>query len=721
MSRLELHIHGMDCAEEVSLLRRALASRAGIGELSFDVMQSKLTVTHDAAQVTPHQIQDWIAAAGMRAEPWNPNADPRPWQPYLRPALAALSGLSIVIATLAGYLQSGTSLWQFLFAESSHAQGWPLLFHITAVLLGFGPSVPKAAASARALRPDLSLLMAISLTGAAVLGEWSEAATLAFLYATAGLLETWSLRKAQSSVAALLQLTPAEATVVHHDHEHRTPVSRIAVGERVRVRPGERIPCDGIVLEGESTVDQAIITGEAAPVFKRPGDTVFAGTMNQSGGLELRTTSEATDTALARIVRMVEGSQQRRAPSEHFIERFARYYTPVILALAVAVALFPPLLAGADAARWFYQGMVVLLISCPCALVISTPVTIVSALASAARRGVLVKGGAYLEDAARLKAVAFDKTGVLTNGTPTVDVFRPVNGKPAAEILASLAGLESRSEHPLAAAIVQYARQQGVEPFTVEHFQARSGRGAEAAIGAHTFWAGNWRFCEDKHTNWQAIQTQLEQLEDSSHTAVLCGSDQEVWALIGLRDPLRSCAPQAIADLRRHGVNQFAILTGDNAVTANAVGKELGITRVHAELLPAEKQQIIQQLRERNGTVAMVGDGINDAQAMAAASIGIALAGRSTDLALETADVVLSSGDLRSLPFLLVHARRAVGIIRQNVGIAIGLKVAFLLMALLGKATLWMAIVADMGATILVTLNGLRMLRSTYQESRSEN
>lgn len=712
MNRLELRIHGLDCAEEVALLRRELGGRPGVVELSFDVIQAKMTVTHDPAVLERGEIEQAIHHTGMRAEPWTSEAAAALpfWRAHSRAILTAASGVSLAVACIVDFLQSNRKLVEWLSGDTEPSFAAAFLYGLAAAF-GYGPSLPKLAASIRAKRADLSVLMAVSLTGAAFLGEWSEAGTLAFLFSLAGLLETWSLRKAQSSVASLLKLSPAEATVLHHDHEHRVPVDRVKTGERLRVRPGERIPCDGVVLSGESSVDQAIITGEAAPATKRPGDQVYAGTLNELGSLEIRTTSASTDTALARIVRMVEGAQHRRAPSEQFVERFARYYTPAILALAVAVALLPPLIAGASAAKWFYQGMVVLLISCPCALVVSTPVTIVSALSSAARRGVLVKGGAFLEEAAQLRAIAFDKTGVLTLGQPKVRTFHPVNGKPAETILENLAGLELRSEHPLGAAIVQYARERGVEPRNADRFQAHRGRGAEANIGAETFWAGNWRLCEEKRLDSAGLARQeIQALEDASHTAILCGTNREVWAIVGLTDPLRPGAREAVDELRTLGVTEMAILTGDNHRTASGVGKELRIADVRAEMLPDQKLAAIEEMRRRPGAVAMVGDGINDAQAMAAASIGVALAGRSTDLALETADVVLSSGDLRRLPFLLRHARRAVRVIRQNVWIAIGLKAAFLALAVSGMATLWMAIVADMGATILVTLNGLRLL-----------
>ena len=705
----------MDCAEEVALLRQRVGGHLGVTELAFDVGRGKLTVTHDPSLITADQICVLVTKAGMTPEAWSAMSPAR--NVLLRNArmlLTALSGLVLTVAHALSFNGWHDSLWAWLSHEHGGGQS-PLVItcYVLAIALGFGPALPKLLASVRALRADMTVLMAVSLAGALYLKEYSEGGTLAFLFSLSVALEGWSLRQAQSSVAALLDQTPAEAAVLHHDHEHRTPVDRIPVGARVRIRPGETVPCDGVVDAGESAVDQAIITGEPVPVPKRAGDRVFAGTLNGLGVLEVRTTSAAADTTLARIVRMVEGAPHRRAPSEQFVERFARIYSPAILSLALAVAMVPPLVTGANAAQWFYQGMVILLISCPCALVISTPVTIVSALSSAARRGVLVKGGAFLEQAAKLRAVAFDKTGVLTGGKPQVSTFQPLNGAPPEQVLRCLAGLEVHSEHPLASAMVAYAREKGIEPDAADRFQARCGLGAEAEIGAQPFWAGNWRLCQEKHLGRTDIAGHLEKLEEGRHTAVLCGTDCDVWALIALTDPIRDNARQTVAELRRLGVEQIALLTGDNRLTAAGVAREVGIDCVHWEQLPDQKCAVIQQMKRDHGVVAMVGGGVNDAQALAAASIGIALAGRSTDVALETADVVLSAGDLRGIPFLLRHARRAGAVIRQNVCIAIGLKAVFLAMALTGHAGMWMAIAADMGATLLVTLNGLRLLRPT--------
>ncbi len=707
----------MDCAEEVSLLRRRLSEQVGIYDLTFDVLQACMTVELDPRRVSGERICELVARTGMSAELWRDRPVSRqesfPRQ-HWRTICAALSG-AFLLAGMAFEAVASGGLLGILAGHGDTPESLPagaVACYAAAIAVGIYRALPKVWISLRHLRPDMNVLVAISIAGACTLGEWSEGATLAFLFALALLLETWSIARARNAVSALLRISPESAAVVHAHGEHRMPVEQIGVGSVVRVKPGERIPCDGEVVSGASSVDQALVTGESVPVWKAAGSHVFAGTMNGDGAMEIRTTRLASDTTLTRMVRMVESSAKRRAPSEQFVETFARYYTPAVFLLAGLVGLVPPLLAGGGWAHWFYESMVILLISCPCALVISTPVTIVSALASAARRGVLVKGGAFLEEVSKLKAFAFDKTGVLTQGEPRVERFSTLNGRPEAQVLERLAALEMRSEHPLGQAIVSYAEERGCAPLPAVAFQALQGRGAQAEIESETFWVGSSRLLAEKHFDTPELREQLEACSNASHTAVLCGTEREVWALIGLHDPVRAEAHQALTDLRGQGVEALALFTGDNHVTAAAVGAALGIGNVRSELLPDEKAAAVEELRGLHGSVAMVGDGINDAQAMAAASIGIAMGRHATDVALETADVVVMSGQLGKLPFLLRHARHTAAVIRQNVVIALGLKAAFLAMAFSGHATLWMAVAADMGATLLVTFNGLRLLRA---------
>ncbi len=674
-----------------------------------------MAVTFDAERVGPEQIQKSVSETGLKCELWQDVADRDQtlFERHGKITLASLSGASLIAAMLWRGVTTGDFLTALLahdHAGGHHIDKPVIALCLIAIAAGAWFILPKAAHSFRRMQPDMNALVVVSLIGAAYLGEWIEGATLSFLFALAALLETYSLSRARNAVTALMQFAPGEASVVHGNHEHKTPVAHLKVGSVVRVRPGERIPCDGDVIAGASEVNQAMITGEALPAHKAPGDNVYAGTMNGDGALDVRATRAASDTTLARIVRMVEGVQHRRAPSEQFVEKFSRVYTPVMMMLALMVAVTPPLLMGADWGHWFYQGMVILLISCPCALVISTPVSIVAALASAARQGVLVKGGAFLEEAARLKAVAFDKTGVLTAGEPEVQNVIPLPGFSRDRVLERLAALESHSSHPMARAIARYAKEQGVEPVAIENFQTIQGKGAQADVAGEKFWVGSLRLMGEMGFDVKEMVTRLGSANPAS--VVACGTNQAAWAVISIADKARPEAREAVAELRRQGITSVTMLTGDNRAAAEQVAAEVGVDDVRADLLPEDKAVAVAGLRQAHGQVAMVGDGINDAQAMAASSLGIAMAQGGMDVVMETADVILISGGLSKLGFLLRHARRTAGVIKQNIGIALALKGAFLILAFFGIATLWLAVAADMGATLLVTLNGLRLLRA---------
>ena len=682
--------------------------------MSFHVIDGRMTVDADTDRFGAEQVAEAIAGLGMRAEPWAESSAPVEswWDRHGRRALAAASGLGLAGGLALHVVVAGGGLLETALSQShgEHGVDYPVVALLgLAIVAGLLPSFAKAVASLRRLRPDMNALVLVSVIGAVVLEEWAEAATLAFLYGLSGLLENWSARRARNAIGSLLRISPAMASVVHGDHEHRLPVDRVALGARVRVRPGERIPCDGEVTEGSSYVDQALVTGESVPAWKTVGDPLFAGTVNGHGVMELRTTRPASDTTLARIIRMVGESHHHRAQTERFIDRFARYYTPLMFAVAAAVVLVPPLLFGADLGHWFYQGMLILLISCPCALVISTPATIAAAIASAARHGVVIKGGAHLEGLARLRTVAFDKTGVVTRGEPDVRELRPTGRWTEPEILARLLAIEMRSEHPLSRAIVRYARARGVAPAALTDFQAVEGRGAEALVDGRPFWVGSTRFAREK-TGGREVDLALTELQRPDGTVVACGAGDDVWALLAVADPVRAEAPDSVSQLHAQGLRSV-LLTGDNTVTANRVGEQVGVADVRAELLPDGKARAVRELSARHGPIAMVGDGINDSQALLAASVGIALGGNATDVAVESADVVLLQPDLRTLPFLVGHARRARSVIIENVTLALGSKALFLAFMAFGAATLWMAVAADMGATLLVTFNGLRMLR----------
>ncbi len=511
-----------------------------------------------------------------------------------------------------------------------------------------------------------------------------------------------------------MDLSPATARVVgprDGDTEERR-AEEVEPGSLVEVRPGERIPLDGVVTAGTTAVNQAPITGESAPAPKSTGDEVFAGTINGTGAFRFRVTKAAGDTMLARIIRMVEEAQARRAPSEQWVEKFARYYTPAMMALAILVAVIPPLLLGGGWARWFYQGLVMLVIACPCALVISTPVSIVAGLTTATRAGVLIKGGAFLEIPARLRAIAFDKTGTLTRGHPEVQRIVPLNGHTENELLATAAGLEASSEHPLALAIRRKAVDAGVAPRAASGFQAIPGKGAEAEIDGKRYWIGSHRLMHELGIEKDDAHAEAEALEDAGHSVVALGNDRHVCGLISVADGLRPQSAAAVAALRDAGVRSVVMLTGDNEGTAAAVAKAVGVDRYESELLPEDKIRAVEQLVREYHRVAMVGDGVNDAPALAAATVGIAMGAAGTDAAIETADIALMSDDLSKLPWLIRHSRRTLAIVKQNIVFALALKLVFMGLAAGGVATLWMAIAADMGASLLVIFNGLRLLRS---------
>lgn len=487
-------------------------------------------------------------------------------------------------------------------------------------------------------------------------------------------------------------------------------VAEVTVGSTVVVKPGEKFPLDGRITKGRTQVNQAPITGESLPVPKAPGDEVFAGTINGDGTVEFATTKAAGDTTAAHIIKMVGEAQSRRAPSEQWVERFARYYTPAVMVLAVAVILVPPLLFGGAWSKWFYEGLVLLVIACPCALVISTPVSVVAALASAAKNGVLIKGGLYVELPARLRAVAIDKTGTLTEGAPSVGEVVPVSGHTDGELLEIAAAIEARSEHPLARAVVAHAQERGIRPTPAEDFQVLQGKGASATLGGRPVWIGSHRYLEERSQETPDMHRRLEALSSAGSSVVVVGNDEHVCGFIAVSDRLRTNAAAAVADLRAAGVEHVVMLTGDNRGTGEAVGRLAGVDEIKAELLPADKVAAVEELVRRFGEVAMVGDGVNDTPAMARATLGIAMGAAGTDAAIETADIALMSDDLSKLPWLIRHSKRTLRVIRQNIVASLAVKALFVALTLLGHASLWAAIAADTGMSLLVVFNALRLL-----------
>ena len=716
--QIVFRIHGMDCADEIAALKREVGPLVGEDKLAFDLLNGRMSIDAMSDATLEARIEKAVARAGMRAESWSEGSDSaaaqdeerrKRVQSWLTIASGAFAALGFAVhAWLAGGVLTA-------FEAGEHGLGsTPLpsmILYTLAVLCAVRYVAPKAWLAAKRLRPDMNLLMTVAVAGAIGIGAWFEAATVSFFFALALALETWSLGRARRAVAALMELAPPTARVRFKDGSERdVPAAEVRVGSHIIIRPGDKIPLDGKVAAGESEINQAPITGESVPVFKEAGDEVFAGTINGEGALDVLTTKAASDTTLAQIIRMVGSAQSRRAPSEQWVEKFARIYTPVVMILAVAIFLVPPLLLGGAWDVWFYRALVLLVIACPCALVISTPVTIVAALAGAAKQGVLVKGGIHLETPARLSAIAMDKTGTLTEGRPQVVEVVALGGRSEAEILRSAAALEARSEHPIARAILAKAAELKIVAEPAEAVQAITGRGVIGRFAGREMWLGSRRYVEERGVDPDGVLERADALSSAGRTMVAVGDDQEVWGLVAVADAVRPEATEIVAALHRAGIKHVVMLTGDNRATAEAIAKQTGIDEVRAELLPGDKVSAVEDLVRLYGSVAMVGDGVNDAPAMGRATLGIAMGAMGTDAAIETADVALMSDDLSRLPWLVRHSRATMAVIRQNVAFSIAVKLLFTALTVLGLASLWGAIAADVGASLLVVLNGLRLL-----------
>ena len=688
-------VEGMDCHVEVALIERRLKHLAGLESLSADVVGGRLHVQYDAARLSTGAISAAVADTGMRAwleheEAHRANAD------GLRLTLLMASGVALAASLIAGVL------------------GWSAPARIASLIAIASGGVYPARRALSALRLnalDMNVLMSIAVVGAIVIGEWLEAATVVFLFNLAQHLESRSMDRARQAIRTLMDLAPAEAVVVRHGIESRVSVDAIEIGEIVRVRPGEKIPIDGHVVAGGSDINQAPITGESLPVDKTSGDEVFAGTINGHGSLDVRAVRVGRDTTLGRVIHLVEAAQAQRAPAQAFVDRFAGVYTPAVIGLAILVAIVPPVAGWGNAGVWLYRALVLLVIACPCALVISTPVAYVSALAAGARRGVLIKGGVHLERLARLKAIAFDKTGTLTLGRPAVVAVVPLAAEDATAVLRLAAAVEARSQHPIAAAIVARAEQEGLVPLAASGFKASHGLGAEAVINGSPVLVGNPRYLRERGVDLAPVQQAIAENAEAGRTTAVVALGSRVIGLIVLADTPRGSARDVIDLLRAAGVSHTAVLTGDHRGAAEALAKSVGVEDVRAGLLPAEKVVAVRELRTRWGQVGMVGDGVNDAPALAAADVGIAMGAVGSDAALETADVALMGDELARLPFAIRLSRAVVRTVRINIALALGVKAVFLGMAIAGETSLWMAIVADTGMSLLVIANGLRLLR----------
>jgi Cd2+/Zn2+-exporting ATPase len=696
-------VTGLCCQDEVRLVGRGLARVPGIEQWSADLVSRRVRVRFDPAVTGRDRIVSAIADVGLSAvesagsgfdTPAAEAAPRTPWTTWLVYA----SGASLA----AGALLTWTAAWP-LARDASF---------VLALVAGGIPTVRRAWVSVRALSLDIHVLMVVAVLGAIALRDFFEAATVVFLFALAQLLESYSVERARRAIRALMSIAPKEAIVLRDGVEVRLPIAKVTVGDLVLVRPGEQIAIDGEVVRGETEVDQAPVTGESVPVCKAPGDEVFAGTINGTGALEVAVTRTARDSTISRIIHLVEQAQSQRAPAQAFVDRFARVYTPIVIGLALLVMFAVPLALSQPVTDWVYRGLVLLVISCPCALVIATPVSVVSAIAAAARRGVLIKGGLHLERTGAVRCVAIDKTGTVTHGQPEVKDVVAFGETSARAVIQAAAAIESRSEHPIGRAIVRHADREGVDVAASDGFRAIPGRGAEATVNGRAGVLGNHRLFEERRLCTPHLHDHLDSMTGRGRTPVMLALDGEAVGMLGVADQVRAHVRDAIVQLRAHGVRHVVMLTGDHAATARGVADEIGVDEVRAELLPEDKVRAIEQLRARYGAVAMIGDGINDAPALAAADVGIAMGVAGSHAALETADIALMADELLKVPFAIRLSRRALAIIKANVAFAVGIKLVFFGLAVAGQATLWMAVVADTGASLVVVANALRLLRA---------
>ncbi|AJP59643.2 hypothetical protein UC34_11425 [Pandoraea vervacti] len=703
-------IDQMDCPTEERLIRDQLERQPGIDALYFNLLKRELTVVFDKRASAGDVSRQSDAAAetlrklGMTPVPLSGDASGAAPPPT--------SGKGDVARLVTGGVLAAASEMAVWSGVPEHSP-WIGAVVVAAIVACGLPTLKKGWIALRHFTLNIHFLMSLAVIGAMGIGQWPEAAMVIVLFALSEKLEAASLTRARRAVEALMRLAPDQASVEQADGTWAdVPAASLAVGSRVRARPGERIAIDGVIEQGSSALNQASITGESVPVDKAVGDEVYAGSINESGLIVYRTSVAPGDTTLARIVRIVETAQQQRSPTQRFVDKFSRIYTPVVVLCALLVALVPPLAFGLAWAPWIYKALVMLVIACPCALVISTPVTVVSGLTAAARAGILIKGGAFLETGRLIQAVALDKTGTLTRGEPRLTDVVPLGEVSRDEALTLAAALDAQTTHPIARAVVDGHTQAGLGQLPcVTDFEALAGMGVKGRIDQTLYYLGNHRLIESLGVCNEKVEAELFRLESQARTAIVLASETQALAVLAVADTLREESREAIARLAKLGV-RTVMLTGDNRATAQVIGEQAGVTDVRAEMLPEDKWQAVSSLREQYGHVGMVGDGINDAPALAAADVGFAMGVTGTDSALETADVTLMDDDLRKLPAFLALSRRSATVLKQNIALALAIKTVFFALAVVGVASLWMAVFADVGASLLVIANGMRLLRT---------
>jgi Cd2+/Zn2+-exporting ATPase len=702
-------IQKMDCPTEEKLIRERLTSMDGIAAMQFNLIQRELTVQHRLPSVEP--IVKTLAALDMLPKVKSDTLDAEAGDDEDHSASYAIPARKWLMVGVAGVAALAAEVVAWRSGDDGSLT--VIALALFAIAIGGLDTLKKGWIALRHLSLNMNFLMSLAVIGAAIIGQWPEAAVVIVLFTLAEMIESLSLDRARNAIAGLMAMSPDQATVLQDGAWVEVAAKQVTLDAEVRVKPGERIPLDGVVTQGQPAINQAPITGESMPVAKQLNDQVFAGTINGNSAFDYRVTAVQSESTLSRIVRSVQQAQGQRAPTQRFVDQFARYYIPAVVAVAVLIAIVPPLVLGAAFYPWFYKALVLLVIACPCALVISTPVTIVSGLAAAARHGILIKGGVYLEQGRQIKALALDKTGTITHGKPVVTDVQLLSDGDQALLLQQAASLALRSDHPVSAAIAAYWKQQQPQGAAdeVADFEALSGRGVKGRIGAGEFHLGNHRLVHEMGMCSPELEARLQLLEKQGKTTTILCRDGRVQLLLAVADTVRDSSRDAIAQLKQLGVS-VTMLTGDNAHTARAIADIVQLEDARGDQLPEDKLSAIGELIDRHGYVGMVGDGINDAPALARAQIGFAMGAAGTDTALETADVALMDDDLRKIPDFIRLSKKTHRVLMQNITIALGIKAVFLGLALAGESSLWMAVFADMGASLIVVFNGLRLVRS---------
>ncbi|KOS67000.1 cadmium transporter [Lysinibacillus contaminans] len=699
-SKQEYRLQNLSCASCAAKFEKNVKAIPEVKDAQVNFGASKLTVVGD---ISVNQIEEAGAFDGIKVSQ-SPKRTIEKSTPFYKKTENILASISLVFVVL-GYVLSSVR---------GEVDTLVIAMFIIAIVVGGMEIFKTGFRNLAHFEFDMKTLMTIAVIGAAIIGEWEEAAVVVFLFAVSEALEAYSMDKARQSIRQLMDIAPPTALIKRahgeHFHEMELPTEQIEIGDILIVKPGQKIAMDGVVLSGRSAVNQAAITGESIPVNKITGDEVFAGTLNEEGALEVHVTKRVEDTTIAKIIHLVEEAQAEKAPSQQFVDRFAKYYTPAIMIVALLVAVLPPLFMG-DWQHWIYQGLAVLVVGCPCALVVSTPVAIVTAIGNAARQGVLIKGGIHLEQLGHIEAVAFDKTGTLTKGKPEVTDIFTHNNMTEETVLQLVAAVEKQSQHPLAKAILTTLHEKGLTELVPTDFQSITGKGAYATVDGQKVSVGSLKWIATLTTVDEMTKERVNQLQAQGKTVVAAVSDDQLIGIIGIADQLREESKHVLQKLHALKVKHTVMLTGDAKPTAEAIASSLGMSDVRAGLLPAEKLTAIKELRAKYGAVAMVGDGVNDAPALASANVGIAMGGAGTDAALETADIALMGDDLTKLPYTIGLSRKTLRIIKENIIFALALKLIALLLVIPGWLTLWIAIFADMGATLLVVFNSLRLIR----------